>query len=194
MWLTDNEPVFFDTDCISHFLSVKRFDIIVKLFGQRIRIPSEVVRELDNLKYNPALGHMPRTLHDFIAQYPHTHVSIPIDSSAYDLYRQLKEGCLDGKRRGSGEAAVMACAFDKRGVVASDNLTDVKEFCKNNGIELISTEHILVGAVVKNLLLQGTAQKVWHHMKCMHAKLPQYGFNVAWDRLASQLLTASSSE
>ncbi|MEW6227473.1 MAG: hypothetical protein AB1700_05165 [Bacillota bacterium] len=89
MWLTDDSPVFFDTDCLSSFLSVRRLDILVKLFGQRIRVPSEVVRELEHLKFHPTLGHIPSTLRAYIAKCPHAEVPITVGSSAYRLYKQL---------------------------------------------------------------------------------------------------------
>ncbi len=116
-----------------------------------------------------------------------------VSSPTYGLYKQLKEGS-GGRRAGSGESAVMACAHQERGVVASNNLTDVKAFCEAHGIELICTEHILVGAVVKGFVPEVAARKVWHHMERVGSNLPRYGFGGAWERLAGGLLTASDSE
>ncbi len=193
MWLTDDSPVFFDTDCVSSFLSVGRLDIVVKLFGQRIRVPSEVLRELDGLQYHPTLGHIPSSLRAYIAESPQAEVQITIGSPTHKMYEQLKEG-FGGRRVGSGESAVMACAYQQRGVVASNNLSDVRAFCEANGIELICTQHTLVGAVVKGVIAEVTARKVWHHMARMGNSLPRHGFRGAWERFAGGLLTASSSE
>ncbi|MEW6227474.1 MAG: hypothetical protein AB1700_05170 [Bacillota bacterium] len=88
----------------------------------------------------------------------------------------------------------MASAHQERGVVASNNLTDVRAFCEANGIEFICTEHILVGAVVKRIIAEVAARKTWYHMERMGSNLPRYGFSGAWERLAGGLLTASSSE
>ncbi len=193
MWITSDNPVFFDTDCLSSFLAARRLKVLVDLFGDRIRVPAEVVRELEGLRYDPSSTYMLSSLMDFLRGNPQARVVIEVGGDIYAVYQRLKAESV-ARPLGAGEMAVMAHALQERGIVASNNLRDVKEFCLRYCLDLICTEHIIVGAVARNLISYGAAKKTWHHMRITGTRLPAYGLDGAWERLATRLQIAPTQD
>jgi len=192
-WMNDDALVFFDNDCIASFLWIQRVDIVVDLFGTRIRIPSEVIRELERLKHTKSGHTVYRDLQRFMSTHTYMQVSMPITSDIYEMYQRLIDGHC-GKRMGSGEASVISHALQEHGIVASNNLKDVEPFCSKYNLELVSTEDILVAAVIQKVISFEVGEKTWSDMVNKKRKLPAYGFTGAWERLSPMLETACTGE
>ncbi|HHV61696.1 MAG TPA: hypothetical protein GXX51_03525 [Firmicutes bacterium] len=117
--MNDDSLVFFDNDCLASFLWVQRTDIIDTLFKGRIRIPSEVIREIEKLQFTPSGSRVYGDLLKFIGGHTYAQVNMLVTSETFKIYRQLTGGHF-GRRMGSGEAAALAHAKQENGVVASN--------------------------------------------------------------------------
>lgn len=83
---------------------------------------------------------------------------------------------------GSGEAAVLAAVRFNGGTVASNNLADVRDYCKKYGLELISTDDILCLSVQRHIITEVEAEALWKDMLMRKRRLPKYGFSEAYKR------------
>ena len=91
--LTDT--IFFDTDCISAFLSVNNQSIVEQLYGGRIVFPREVYEELNN----PRISHLKRRMDDMISRDVARIVDMEIGSEEYDLFRELTHPSAEDRER-----------------------------------------------------------------------------------------------
>jgi predicted nucleic acid-binding protein len=168
-----NPPIIFDTDCISSFLWVKRLEIPENLFPKQVKIPHQVVVELDNLKRSSYIW-VPILLEEKIRDGTFEILSIPALGLIANDFVALST------RMGSGEAATLSLVKGQGGVVASNNLRDVNDFCEKNKLELIHTDDILCMAVIKGIITETEGQVIWTDMKNTKRKLPSYDFSVAF--------------
>jgi predicted nucleic acid-binding protein len=97
--------LFFDTDCISSFLWVKKESILFKLYPRRIVLPQEVFVELSN----PSITHIKRKVSELCLNGDITTKEILTDTDEYILFYELAISPPKGERRiGKGEAAAIA--------------------------------------------------------------------------------------
>ena len=163
---------FFDTDCLSSFLWVKEESIILNIFAGRIVIPKVVMDELS------AVGHLYAKLQNYINSGRVDVEDIAVGDEAYVYYEKFTLDPDEGYRTiGNGEAAALALAKTKKGIVASNNLRDVKKYVEALGIKHITTADILDEALRRGLIDEAKGNQIWAKMIAKRRKLPTNTFS-----------------
>lgn len=154
-------PIFFDTDCLSSFLWVKREDIISDLYSGRISIPVQVYTELSY----PSVPHLKHKIDVLIKEGKACKQEILTDKEEGQLYYNLILNSEPGSVAiGKGEASVIALAKCNNGIVASNNLKDISRYIKEYDLELLTTGGILVAAYKKDLIDEMEGNEIWEKM------------------------------
>lgn len=167
-------PVFFDTDCLCSFLWVNRLDILVKLFGNNVCIPSMVFKEIEKLRYTKSIF-VYQNIKRKIETGEFKIVKLnPLDA----LYSEFLELVDPAKEKpvGNGEAAAIVLAKQYNGTLASNNLKDVLPHIQLNHPLLITTETILHLAYQQKLISFQEGQQILDEMKLRKRKLSTYSF------------------
>ena len=159
--------VFFDTDCISSFLWVDERNVIEELFNARIVIPEEVYEELSN----PRVPHLKEQTDKMIANGHATVDAIEEGSSAFIIFNKLTN-IQNRPIIGKGEGAAIALAYTGSGILASNNLRDVKKYVKEYRLEHYTTLDILIMAEEKGILCETECESIWREMKQKGIMLP----------------------
>ena len=168
------EPLFFDTDCISAFLWVKEQSILVKMFPGRIGIPRQTYEELSI----PEIPHLKSRVDQLIEGGQAQIVDINFDTEAYELYYRLTEAPTNGHRIiGKGEAACLALAKTENGIIASNNLRDIRDYVTEFGVRHITTGEIMVNAYHSGLISEEQANEIWANMIAKHRRLGAPSFS-----------------
>lgn len=167
------DSLFFDSDCISAFLWVKNENLLVSLYPGKIVIPKPVY---DELSY-PGIAHLKARI-DTLLVAGQAHIeSITTNTETYNLYYQLTVKPKSGHVIiGKGEAASIALAKTNDGIVASNNLHDIKSYIKEFGIRHITTAEILFEAMNKNYITENQGNVIWASMLAKHRKLGALSF------------------
>ncbi len=152
-----DENIFYDTDCLSCFISIDDVSILKKLF-KKIIIPDEVYTEFSRI---PILKNRVDTLvdEDFLEI-----TDIYTNTDEYDFYTKLCNGELTSRKIGNGEAAAITLAVKNNGILASNNTKDVKEAIKIYGIKQIKTGDILVKAYNCGIISKNEGNDIWKKM------------------------------
>ena len=155
------DPVFFDTDCLSSFLTTHEEDVLFELYGHRIRVPAVVRRELSP-PWRPDLGD---AIGSFLKSGKATLQDIDVGSEAHDLFLQLTNPSSPGVRAlGKGEAACLVLARVNLGTRASNNLRDVMSLVREYHLRLATTGIILHQAVEGGIISHDQAVILWEQM------------------------------
>ncbi len=165
--------IFFDTDSISAFFWVKRDDLLLKLYPQRIVLPKEVYNELTN----PRIPHIAARVKELYHSGQIMVRETLVGSDEYKLYYELADRPPQGvKRIGRGEAAAIAMAAAHDGVVASNNIKDILPIIERCGVEHTTTGKILKDALEKGLITEEEGNEIWAKMKAKKRQLPSETF------------------
>lgn len=184
--ISNVSPFLFDTDCISSFIWANRLEILYQLYPEQIFIPSQVEEELDNLRKFSHYSWVPELLHQEIIDSRIHKIDIVLGTNESTEFINLTSGNIQ-RPVGKGEAAVISWAKFRGGTVASNNLNDVKEYCSNNGLGLISTDDILCLAHHRELINDDEGNLIWAVMTSKKRKLPPYNFSEAYRRFINNL-------
>ncbi|TRZ52218.1 MAG: hypothetical protein D4S01_03315 [Dehalococcoidia bacterium] len=165
--MSTEPPIILDADFLSSFAWANRLDILEGLYSKRMIILEEVLEELNRVphlaskvKLSIRNGHIKRE-------------SMYADSpEALQLGKFLETG-----RYGTGEAACMAYLTQHDGILGSNNLSDVKEFCIQNKKRLLTTADVMYQAYETNLVGLEEADKIWSDMISKRRKLPALSFS-----------------
>lgn len=165
------EPLFFDTDCISAFLWVNEESILAKMFPGRIIIPKQVYNELSH----PGLNHIKalktqidKLICDGSAKIEH----INSGTNEYELYEKLTiKPEPNHKVIGKGEAAAIVLAKEKHGILASNNLKDIKSYVDEYELILMTTGDIMKKAFEDGLITEKQGNAIWSNMLAKKRKL-----------------------
>jgi hypothetical protein len=174
------QPVVFDTDCLSAFAAFSDGIKIIKETLGDIWTSSHAIDEIsespDNVYLNVRSAEKSSTLGVY---------KIRAGDSAMELFRELTDP--KGKPvMGDGEAAAIALVSVMGGTVASNNLRDIKEYCVDNRIQFICSDDILCLAVQRQVIDLKLASLIWDTMKKKRfAILPKYDFREALRRFLS---------
>lgn len=162
------EPLFFDTDCLSAFLWVKRQSLLTQLYPSRIVIPIQVYRELSY----PGIPHLKARIDSMIEFRKAMIGSFDVGSPEHSLYVKLTSIPAPGhKVIGAGEAAAIAMAKKADGILASNNLCDIAVYVKEYGLKHMTTGDILKEAYDKGLVTMPEAEALWQSMLQRRRKL-----------------------
>ncbi len=132
------KSLFFDTDCISAFLWVKEEGLLYTLYQGRIVLPKPVYNEISKLEHLKA---------QIDSMHAHNHLSIEeilVDSAEFEIYSSLALKPNSGQIIiGKGEAASIAFAKVRSGIVASNNLKDISNYIQDFNLDHVTTGDIL---------------------------------------------------
>lgn len=167
------EKIFFDTDCLSAFLWVNNESILVKLYGDRIILPYTVYNELSH----PRVRHLKHRV-DLLKESGNISIqTIDSDTDEYQLYLKLTHNPDKGQMViGRGEAAAIALAKVNNGIIASNNLKDVRGYVEEYGLEHLTTGDILVKALDKGIITETEGNQIWSEMLSRRRFLPTATF------------------
>ena len=155
------DPVFFDTDCLCSFLWVGNERILPLLYPGRIIIPRPVYTEI----CNPRIPHLKNRLDSLLSENLASIQEIDIDSEEFRTYFQLTEAPPAGHAIiGNGEAAAITLAKCCRGIVASNNLSDITRYIEEFNLKYITTGDILADALERNLIDEAKGNTIWTQM------------------------------
>lgn len=162
------DSFFFDTDCISAFLWVKEQSILSKLYPGHIIIPEQVYKELSD----PHIEHLRKRLDTMFANQEATRMKIEGNTETYELYKKLMwNPDSDFIPIGSGEAAAIALAKEYSGILASNNLRDIKQYVELFHLRHITTADIMKKAYEEKLITENEGNKIWKDMLDRRRKL-----------------------
>ncbi|MCL4517221.1 MAG: hypothetical protein M1379_16830 [Firmicutes bacterium] len=168
------EQLFFDTDCISSFLWVKQENILLRLYPGRIVLPQEVYDELSN----PSIPHIKGKIAVLRSNGDISTQQILINTEAYRLYHAMAITPPKGEKViGKGEAAALALAKVYGGIIASNNLKDVRKYIEKYRLKHITTGDILVSALNTGLIDENTGNRIWIDMISKRRLLPAASFS-----------------
>ena len=164
--MSTEPPIILDADLLSSFAWVKRMDILERLYSKRMVVLEEVLEELKRVSHLASkVGLSIRNGHikceAMLADSP----------EALQLAKLLESG-----RYGSGEASCMAYLTQHDGILGSNNLSDVKEFCTKNKKRLLTTADVLHKAYKTGYINLDEANKTWAKMLSKKQKLPTPSF------------------
>ncbi|MCL6588775.1 MAG: hypothetical protein K6U80_02370 [Firmicutes bacterium] len=167
-------PIFFDTDCISSFLWVRQETLLFNLYPGRIVLPQEVFLELSN----PSIPHIKNKVALLCSGGDISTRQILMNSEAYHLYHEMAISPPKGVTViGKGEAAALALAKVEGGIVASNNLKDIRRFIQKYQLDYINTGVILKSAFQAGLIDQDTGDEIWSNMLLKRRILPSNSFS-----------------
>lgn len=165
--------IFIDTDCISSFLWVDETNILEVLYPGRIVIPESVYRELSH----PRVKQLRKKTDELISRGSACVCDIYVDSDEYKIYKSLTTNTDNQKLIGKGEAAAIALAVVRNGILASNNLSDTMPYIKKYDISYITTPDILVKAYEKGIIDEDKGNELWKNMVKRKRKLPGDSFS-----------------
>lgn len=163
------QVVYADTDTLSSFLNRNCFNYFMKVFetlGAEIIIPKMVLNELyhDDMR----TGIRTEPIKQMIRAKRILEEDIDPFSDEADTYYELCE-MMDA---GEASALTLAKHSDKVAVVASNNMSDIARYARQNGIELWPTARILQEAVDLKIISMEQANNLWKKMKKDGLRLP----------------------
>ena len=165
--LPTEPPIILDADFVSSFAWVNRLDILENLYSKRMVILEEVLEELKR---------MPHLVSRVEASMRNGHIRNEVmfanSPEALELAKLLETG-----RYGSGEASCMAYVAHREGIMASNNLADVKAFCIKNKKQLLTTADIMCQANTAGYISVEEADRIWTGMLAKKRKLPASSFS-----------------
>lgn len=165
------EPLFFDTDCLSAFLWVNNQSLLGSLYPGQIIIPAQVYAELSN----PTIPHLKARVDLMVSKGAVRVESIHTGTEEYVLYRKMTVKPDPGHVIiGSGEAAAIAMAKERNGILASNNLKDIAVYISEFGLRNKTTGDILKEALDKGLIIEDEGNRLWQEMLKKRRKL---GYN-----------------
>lgn len=149
--------VFYDSDCLICFLAVKECGILQKLFS-KIIVPLVVAHEI----LNYATPQYIKDNFNKLVNLGFVQVrGMEVDSDEHDRFINIKKNY---EFMGDGEAAVIALTQENGGVIASNNLSDIKDYVKDYDLNLITTAFILAIAYEKQIKTKDELDKIWTKM------------------------------
>lgn len=131
-------------------------------------IPAQVYSELSN----PAVPHLKERIDSMIQNNDARVESIQTDSKEFDIYTDLiSTDNLAHAAIGRGEAAAIAFAKGRNGILASNNLKDVAFYVSEFHLQHKTTGDILKEALGKGLITEKEGNQLWKSMLSKRRKL-----------------------
>lgn len=177
-----NTPLtFYDSDCISSFLRIDKSYLLKKLFSQ-IYVPKQVYDEITTPdSYWFVKKNAERLKREGFLKI----IFIENNYKSLKDYNNMIKGKY-GRPIGKGEAAALSLAISKKGIVASNNLKDVKQIAQRKKIPLITSSIILTALYENGMLSDDEIENIWLEMKKRNTKLPSESFKKYYDNLFKQ--------
>ena len=154
-----NKITIYDTDCLSAFVGIDRTDILRELFNQII-IPEQVYREFDR----PHIQNLKLKVDELIKNKFIIKEDIEPGSEEYDIFVGFTNGYRSDKDLGKGESAAISLAMKYNGIIASNNLKDVKSVVKEYNLHHITSSDILYLAFKFEIIAIDELEEIWIKM------------------------------
>ncbi|MDD3393410.1 MAG: hypothetical protein PHG19_02035 [Anaerotignum sp.] len=168
------DSLFFDTDCLSAFLWVHNESLLPKLYPGKIVIPKPVYVEF----CRPSISHLKARIDTMLENGEVVIQDIIVGTNEFSTYYQLTELPADGhKTIGKGEAASIALAKEKGGIVASNNFRDIDIYVKEFELEHTTTSDILTDAYKRGLITETEGNSIWAAMVAKRRRLGASSFS-----------------
>mgnify|MGYP000985474802 FL=1 len=168
------DQLFFDTDCMSSFLWVKKENILLQLYPGRIVLPQEVFEELSN----PSIPHIRKKISSLCTNKDVIIKQIMANTEEFTIYYELAISPPKGEIIiGRGEAAALALARAYNGIIASNNLKDISKYVDKYRLNHVTTGDILVLALNNGLIDESTGNQIWSGMLSKRRLLPSASFS-----------------
>ena len=151
------KPIFYDTDCLSCFISINDVSILKILFDKVI-IPYEVYNEFSRVRI------LKKRVDELIEENFIDVIDFDIQSDVYKLFVELHRGYLFDKEMGRGEAAAIALAVENNGIIASNNTRDIMKAVEKYDLKRIKTGDILVKAYHHEIITEHEGNELWKKM------------------------------
>lgn len=131
-------------------------------------VPKPVYIEFDR----PSIPHLKERLDSMLDNNEIIVQDIVVGTTEFDTYFQLTESPATGhKLIGKGEAAAIALAKEKHGIVASNNLSDIYAYVEEFELNFITTGDILIDAFKNKLVTESECNTIWAAMMAKRRKL-----------------------
>lgn len=150
--------VFYDADCLNCFLAVGEYALLKQLFDKAIVpliVKEEILQEGTPIEIKENLKQFIKL--DFVEVR-----EMPVGSPEFNLYDKIKKKY---KFMGEGEASVVALAHQTGGIVASNNLWDVRGYVEDYDLKLITTAFILAKAYESGIKSRKELDNIWKDMQ-----------------------------
>jgi len=124
-------------------------------------IPQQVYDELSN----PHTPHLKARVDVIIDNGDASIQSIQTGTPEFELYIKLTNSPDEGRKIiGRGEASVIALASESGGIIASNNLSDVKTYALELELRHITTGDIMIKAHKESLITEDEGNNIWSAM------------------------------
>lgn len=170
--MTCENKIVLDTDVISSFAWVERFDIIIELYSPNIIILDVVKDELIKIR------HLFNRVNKYIDSEDIEFIEIDPYSDEGLEYFNLRDNLWTV---GSGEAACMAYCRYHNCILGSNNFADILNYCNKFGIQIKTTVEIMLEAYESKLIDFRIGTRIWDKMIEKRRKLPYRTFQEAID-------------
>ena len=155
------KQLYLDCDGLSAFLWAEEERLLPLLYPNELIIPSAVYTELSR----PCISHLRQRLDALRATNPIPIQQILVGTDEHKLFLEMTRSPKKGfKIIDNGEAAAIALAKKNNGVLVSNNLSDVKQYVDEFGIQLLTTGDILMAAECSGLVTENEANIIWQKM------------------------------
>jgi len=155
------ELVVFDTDCLSSFLCVQAEGLLLKLYKGRMVIPERVeveFRRKSNLLHERLMKLVDRGEIRVLLIEPGT--------AEYALYKEYSEDITEyHTAMGWGESAAIALTQVNNGILASNNLRDIRKLVDHLVLPHLTTADILVTVCQQGVMDKGKLDVIWRDMR-----------------------------
>lgn len=148
--------------------------LLAQLYPGRIIIPAEVYSELSI----PTIPHLKARVDSMLGAGSASIERIQTDSKEYRLYRKMVSDPDEGhKIIGKGEAAAIALAKERGGILASNNFKDIAGYVEEYKLEHMTTGAILKEALEAGLITEADGDQLWQSMLQKRRKLGYASFS-----------------
>jgi len=170
--VTCENKIVLDTDVISSFAWVERFDIIIELYSPNVIILDVVKDELIEVK------HLFNRVNKYIESQDIELIEMdPYSDEGLEYFRLRDELWTIGK----GEASCMAYCRYHNCILGSNNFADILNYCKEFDIQIKTTVEIMLEAYENKLIDFRIGSRMWEKMIEKRRKLPYKTFQEAID-------------
>lgn len=169
--------IFFDSDFLITFLfpDTNYFNIVKEVCNDyTFYIPQVVYSEIS--RYAGKRQVVRSRIDDLIKKGELYKTAVEASDPAASLmalYTQRRPG---KKRIGRGEAGVIALCVTRKGVIASNNITDIDVYAKDNNLKYITTSKVIKRAVEIKVITFEQAEKIWVDFIAYNRNMPSPTF------------------
>jgi hypothetical protein len=159
--MNKEEPkILLDSDVVIHFIKGGRQLLLPELFPDRLVMLDKVYVEVTKRKKDEP------EVNKFLKD-----CKIPVIkmSTSREIYKEY--ATLVGERVGSGEAACMAVARYSRDFIASSNVTDIYDYCKEHGLVFYTTMDLLLELYKREMLEEADCDLFIYDVKTKGSRL-----------------------